>query len=74
LSDLYRADALLFHEFTAVFPDDAVSAKFTIQFRIRTEQTVFYTLLAVTIFVLLAVKNSIALWMKSTMMLGSHGG
>jgi hypothetical protein len=47
---------------------------FTVQFGITAEYTFGQALFTVAILVLLAIKNSLSIWMKSAIILGYHGG
>jgi len=68
------AGSTLLQKFTAVFPDDAVSAMFAVQFGVTADYTFGQALFAEAILVLLAIKNSLSIWMKSAIILGYHGG
>jgi len=61
-------------EFTAVFPDDAVSAMFAVQFGVITDYTFGQTFVTIAILTLVAIKHTFSIRMKSAFILGSHGG
>jgi hypothetical protein len=68
------AGSTLLQKFTAVFPDDAVSAMFAVQFGVTADYTFGQALFAVAMLALLAIKNTLSIWMKSAIILGYHGG
>jgi hypothetical protein len=47
---------------------------FAVQFRVTADYTFGQALFAVAILALLAIKNTLAIWMKSAIILGYHGG
>jgi hypothetical protein len=68
------AGSTLLQKFTAVFPDYAVSAMFAVQFGVTAYYTFGQALFAVAMLALLAIKNTLSIWMKSAIILGYHGG
>jgi len=68
------AGSTLLQKFTAVFPDDAVSAMFAVQFGVTADYTFGQALFAVAMLALLTIKNTLSIWMKSAIILGYHSG
>jgi len=73
-TDLFAASSSFLHLLSAIFPNDAVCAKFTVFLRIAADQASFHTLVAVTIFVLFAIKYTLSFWMVAAVTSIYHGG
>jgi hypothetical protein len=71
---LFAADSSFLHLLSAIFPNDAVCAKFTVFLRIAAGQASFQTLLAVAIFVLFAIKYTLSFRMIAAVTFIYHGG
>ena len=64
----------MLHILSAVFPNDAMRAKFTVFLRIAAGQASFQTLVAVAIFVLFTIKYTLSFWMIAAVTFIYHGG
>jgi hypothetical protein len=68
------AGSILLQKFTAVFPNYAVSAMFAVQFGVIADYTLCQALFTIAILALVAIKNTLSIWMKSAITPGYHGG
>jgi hypothetical protein len=73
-TNLFAASSSFLHLLSAIFPNDAVCAKFTVFLRIAAGQAIFQTLVAVTILVLFAIKYTLSFWMIAAVTFIYHGG
>jgi hypothetical protein len=64
----------LFHNFPAVFPDNAVSAELTIVFSISACPAIAKADLTVPVFALFTIKYGLFFWMKAAVTFVDHGG